>query len=343
MTLSTLKLSIQGMHCQGCEQTIEHAVVELVGVQQVRADFKSATAEIVYDAAIITTPEIQSTILKLGYQIITTTAGNNISILYRVLTFVGLLILVGGLTFWGKNQMPALMQQMNTRMSYLMLLGVGFLTGFHCIGMCGSFVMSYARNRVGIYQSTLAHIQYGLGKTTTYSLLGAGFGYFGSVITITPQIRGYAALFAGMFLILFGLKMLEFIPALRHLGFRLPAGWVREVSGSIRQHKNPLFIGLLSGFLLGCGPLQAMYIMAAGNGNPQEGALMLMCFGLGTLGPLIGFGFFANLLSATAMRQMVHVSGILVIIMGAMMLSRGYKMSGIELNAYNMFKAVTSL
>jgi sulfite exporter TauE/SafE len=54
--------------------------------------------------------------------------------------------------------------------------------------------------------------------------------------------------------------------------------------------------------------------------------MILLMFGLGTLLPLLGFGVFASLLSHTAMRQMVQVSGILVIAMGVMMAQRGLMM-----------------
>jgi uncharacterized protein len=40
----------------------------------------------------------------------------------------------------------------------------------------------------------------------------------------------------------------------------------------------------------------------------------------------LGFGMFATLLSHTAMRQMVRVSGVLVILMGVMMFQRGMMM-----------------
>ena len=69
-----------------------------------------------------------------------------------------------------------------------------------------------------------------------------------------------------------------------------------------------------------------MYVMAAGSGDPIQGAMVLLIFGLGTLVPLLGFGLFASLLSPAVMRQMVQVSGILVIAMGLMMAQRGLTM-----------------
>lgn len=75
-------------------------------------------------------------------------------------------------------------------------------------------------------------------------------------------------------------------------------------------------------------PLQAMYIMAAGTGNPQEGAAMLFFFGLGTLLPLLSFGLVASRVSQSVMRQLVLASAILVIAMGLMMADRGLKLTG---------------
>lgn len=75
-----------------------------------------------------------------------------------------------------------------------------------------------------------------------------------------------------------------------------------------------------------CGPLQAMYIMAAGTGSPVEGAKMLFFFGLGTLPLMMGFGFLATALSAQVAPRLVRVSGAIVIALGVIMLQRGYLM-----------------
>ncbi len=83
---------------------------------------------------------------------------------------------------------------------------------------------------------------------------------------------------------------------------------------------------------MGCAPLQAMYLMAAGTGNPLQGAKFLLLFGLGNLLALLGFAFFAVLLSPAAMRQLVSVSGILVIVMGLMMVQRGLKLLNVDLS-----------
>ena len=94
----------------------------------------------------------------------------------------------------------------SANMGYGLLLLVGLLTGFHCVGMCGGFVVSYATKSKSKFKS---HFEYGLGKTIGYAAIGGLFGLFGSFIAFTPQLRGYAALFAGLFLVIFGLNMLN--------------------------------------------------------------------------------------------------------------------------------------
>ncbi len=223
--------------------------------------------------------------------------------------------------------MPAVMQQIKPQMSYALLFTIGFLTGFHCIGMCGSFVVGYTDATLSKARQLLAHMSYAFGKTLSYITLGAGFGLLGATIAITPEIRGIAGLVAGVFLLLYGLKMLNVFSWLRRFTLRLPSSVNRQVAGELRRRRrSPLRTGLLTGLLLGCGPLQAMYVMAAGSADPKQGAMILLMFGLGTLVPLLGFGMFASLLSPAVMRQLVRVSGVLVIAMGLMMAQRGLTM-----------------
>jgi len=61
---------------------------------------------------------------------------------------------------------------------------------------------------------------------------------------------------------------------LRHFTLRLPKAVNRSITSGLQKHRSPLLTGLLTGLLLGCGPLQAMYVMAAGSGDPLEGATL---------------------------------------------------------------------
>lgn len=326
MTISSRHFKIDGMHCLGCEQIIAEALNDLPGVHSVEVSYKHAAVDLRFDDAVIDESTIRACIEAKGYAVQTASvamAGK----LKRALIFAVLLLVVGGVAFWGKSLMPGVMQQIKPQMSYAVLLGIGFLTGFHCIGMCGGFVVAYTDATKSKARQLLAHISYALGKTLSYTVLGAGFGLLGATIAITPQIRGGVALAASVFLLVYGLKMLNVFAFLRRFTLRMPKSVNRAVAGELRKPpRSALRTGLLTGLLLGCGPLQAMYVMAAGSGDPFQGGMILLMFGLGTLLPLLGFGMFASLLSHTAMRQLVQVSGILVIAMGIMMAQRGMLM-----------------
>ncbi|MDD2761200.1 MAG: sulfite exporter TauE/SafE family protein [Methylomonas sp.] len=322
MATKNQRLNISGMQCTGCEDTICDAVRALPGIASVKVSYREQIADISFDPAQVHLKQIRQTIADKGYG---TEAENpqRPKLVRAFFAFVLLFLIVGGATYWGKSQMPAVMQMINPQAGYAILLGIGYLTGFHCIGMCGGFVVSYTNTTHFKSRQMLAHLAYGIGKVLSYSAIGAGFGWLGASIAITPQIRGIAALAASLFLVIYGVRMLNIFGFLRRFVLRLPESVTKQVAEGMRKQRNPLVTGLFSGLLLGCGPLQAMYIMAAGTGDSQQGAMILLMFSLGTLLPLWGFGLFATLLSTQAMQQLVRVSGVLVIVMGVMMAQHG--------------------
>ncbi len=322
MAFSKKQLKIIGMQCAGCEDVICEALKVLPGVQTVTASYSKARVELEYDVKLLDEASIQNCLLEKGYELDVGNAA--LGWFKRGLVFSFLLLLVGGVTIWGKSLMPEVMQQIGPHMDYVLLLGIGFLTGFHCIGMCGAFVVAYTNPSQSRIRQVWAHLSYGVGKTVSYGTLGAGFGVLGAAVAITPQIRGVVALASSVFLLIYGLKMLNVFSVLRHFTLRLPSSANREIASQLRKHRSPVMTGLLTGLLLGCGPLQAMYVMAAGSGDPVQGATILMLFSLGTLGPLLTFGLFASLLPQGVMRYLVKVSGILVFAMGLMMAQRGW-------------------
>ncbi|TAL47848.1 MAG: sulfite exporter TauE/SafE family protein [Methylovulum sp.] len=221
------------------------------------------------------------------------------------------------------------MPELGRDMSYGLLILIGFLTSFHCVGMCGPLIMGYvAKNASKGHKSYGAHVLYGIGKTLSYTVFGAVFGAFGSIVAFTPYTQGAVGVAAGVFLILFGLHMLEVFPALGHFQFKAPAFVMRFVGKEYRKHSNPFYIGLLNGLMIICGPLQAMYVMAAGTGSGSEGAAILFFFAIGTLPLLMGFGFLTSMLSANLAPKLLKASGVVVMILGAIMLNRGLAVTG---------------
>ena len=335
MTIRNERLHILGMHCTGCETLLEDALRIEAGIHGVKASHAEGRLDISFEPEVLRLSRVLALIEEKGYDV---TFGNDASPaasryakgFRKALTLLILLLLVGGIAFWGKTLIPGVMTQISEPTAgYSMTLLVGFLTGFHCIGMCGSFVVAYATapGAGGHSGKALRHASYSLGKILSYATLGAVFGALGALVSITPGMRGGLAIAAGLFLALYGLRMLNVWSGPAWLNWVFPKFVTRGVRSGMQQQPRPFVLGLFNGFLLGCGPLQAMYIMAAGTGSPYQGALLLTFFCLGTLGPLLTLGFFADRLSRRVMGDLVKVSGILVLTMGLMMANKGLQLT----------------
>ena len=167
MTQQTLSFPISGMHCTGCEAVISTAVKELPGIDTVSADHLAKLVQVRFDDALISPSTILACIESKGYSYrIQVEKVSGYSRLKQIAVFLALLALVGGIAFWGKSLMPGLMKQFNASLGYGVIFTVGLLTGFHCIGMCGGFVMNYTQGLQGRGRRAVffAHLSYALGK-----------------------------------------------------------------------------------------------------------------------------------------------------------------------------------
>ncbi|MBS3165487.1 sulfite exporter TauE/SafE family protein [Candidatus Woesearchaeota archaeon] len=353
-------IPVQKMICTSCEKVIAKEISALPGVKTVNVSFKHGKAEVEFDDHKVSLTKIKKAIEEKGYcceddcstscsdsagssstnssKIVNKTSGIP---WYSWIAIALGIILVGyfSLMIYNGFSLPPI----SKGMSYGLIFVVGLLTGFHCIAMCGGFVVSYTTKgaKEGKKPATL-HFSYAVGKTLSYTILGALFGWLGSIVAFTPTLRGIAGLVAGLFLVLFGLRMLGVL-SLQKFYLHLPSTiskWANSESRVHRQH--PFVIGLLNGLMIACGPLQAMYILAAGTGSIFQGALMLFVFGLGTLPMMLGFGYVTSFLSSKATMKILRISGIVIVILGLIMLNRGMSLLGTGYD-YNSLVASTGL
>ncbi|CAG7857477.1 hypothetical protein MCAMS1_02314 [biofilm metagenome] len=349
------------MHCAGCESVIENGVKQLPGIIEVKADYTGDKAIVRYDDEFTSMGNIITCIESHGYQAdVETLSGEqnatdskstriiqnkpNWRRVFKKSAAVILALIGIGFILWldswfmDHTDTPKLGRDI----SYGLLILIGFLTSFHCVGMCGPLILGYtAKSATKGYKSYGAHFLYGIGKTISYTLIGALFGAFGAVVAFTPYTQGAVGIAAGVFLTLYGLHMLEVFPALSHFQFKIPMFVRRFVGKEYGRHSNPFTIGLLNGLMIICGPLQAMYVMAAGTGNWVDGAVILFFFGIGTLPLLMGFGFLTSLLSANLAPKLLKASGFIVMILGAIMLNRGLAVTGSGIDFYTLVARVS--
>lgn len=67
--VSVIEVSIGGMTCTGCEQTIQNNVGKLEGVKSVKASFTTGIAMIEYFEGIVDTTSIRQAISGSGYTV----------------------------------------------------------------------------------------------------------------------------------------------------------------------------------------------------------------------------------------------------------------------------------
>ncbi|MBW3004063.1 sulfite exporter TauE/SafE family protein [Candidatus Woesearchaeota archaeon] len=328
-----MRFKARGMHCTSCEKVIGKALINLDGVNNVKVDYATESVDVEFDEDKISLKDIKKAVESKGYDCSDrpTMTKKTLGLIFGVIGLVVVLYFIMGAV--DGIQLPTI----SSGMTYGLLFVVGLLTGFHCIAMCGGFVVSYTtKSALEGKKPYKAHLGYAVGKTLSYTLIGAAFGLIGAIITFTPMIRGVVGIAAGAFLIIFGLNMLNIFPALRKLQVRMPKFLGGFVSKEKKKSTNPLVIGLLNGLMIACGPLLAIYIMAAGTGSVLEGAKLLFVFGLGTLPVMIGFGFVTSYLSSKATHKILKASGAIVIILGLIMVNRGLALTGtgLDMNSF---------
>ncbi|MEK6906113.1 MAG: sulfite exporter TauE/SafE family protein [Nanoarchaeota archaeon] len=341
MTKKTFK--IDGMHCNSCEDKIRKNLKDRVN--HLSVSYSKGEAEIDFNPDKISERQIKEIIRESGYEI----GDENIIVEKKNSSWIGWIILIASLAilffiiYRLVGGVDIKLPETGQKTSLLLLFLIGLLTGFHCVAMCGGFLISYtAKNAVNGYKSFSQHLIYGASKTISYTIIGALFGLVGSIFFFSPGLRGGIAIFAGVFMIFYSLSIfgIGFFKKFRFNPKFLSKIANKKYSG---VYFGPAITGLLNGLFIACGPLQALYLYAAGTGSFYEGGLSLMVFGLGTLPVMLGFGGFASAISHKATKRILKISGIIVLILGLIMLNRGLSLTGTGYDFNNIISRTDSV
>jgi sulfite exporter TauE/SafE len=179
---------------------------------------------------------------------------------------------------------------------------VGLLGGVHCIGMCGGIVgaLSFA-TQASSKKSMMILLSYNLGRLSSYTLAGALMGGLGWLAAYWLDIRYLQVilqLIAGIFMVLLGLYLSGWWMVLVRLEKVGGVVWryIQPLSKKVMPVENAhqaILLGLLWGWLP-CGLVYSVLIWSMSAGSMQHGALLMLCFGLGTLPNLLAMGLFAE-------------------------------------------------
>ena len=323
---------VDGMTCNSCANLIES---KLKGkVKSVSASFANGEVKVDFDEDKISEEEIidliedgEFTVGDRRSEIGSRNLGDRVGFWFMIGT---LLVLVYFIYDWigGFNvSIPGVGESSGI----IILFFVGLLTGFHCISMCGGFVVGYTtRNAARGHKGFKQHFVYGGAKVVSYAVIGGIFGLIGGVFAFSVGLRAGIAIFAGLFMIAFALSMLG-VGFFKRFQFnpKFLSRWTAKTTHDAKGfYKAPFMTGILSGLFIACGPLQALYLYAAGTGSFWTGFFSLGAFSLGTLPVLIGFGSLTSVISKDATKRILKIAAILVLILGLIMLNRGLVVLG---------------
>jgi len=213
--------------------------------------------------------------------------------------------------------------------TYLTAFAIGLMGGVHCIGMCGGIVgaLSFGlKTQQGTPTASLFKIlfAYNFGRLFSYTLAGGLMGSLGWLASHWIEVRQLQIilqLLAALFMVLLGLYLAGWWTVLVHL---------EKVGGVVWKYIQPLgqkllpvtnirqaiVLGLFWGWLP-CGLVYSVLIWSISSGSFQQGALLMLSFGLGTLPNLLAMGVFANQLNQWVKNSKVRqVAGGMVICFG---------------------------
>ena len=217
----------------------------------------------------------------------------------------------------------------NNNASYLVILLYGIMTSFHCIGMCGGFVLSGNISLVKDKRKSLeTGILYNVGRIISYTTVGAIAGGLGSIVVLSSFLKGALPFVAGIIMIIMGLNFLGVLKKIK-INFSLKNKFGNKLFED--KSKNMFAVGLLSGFLP-CGPMQAIQFYSLATASITRGALVMFVFAIGTVPILFLFGYFSSLLNAKFTKIVLKLSSIVLITMGLLMALRGLTLWGVNID-----------
>lgn len=218
---------------------------------------------------------------------------------------------------------------------YSLVFSTALLGSGHCIGMCGPIVAALSLAGPGRKLGVVFHLLYNTGRITTYVFIGIAAGWLGSLLSTA---RTFAILSQGLLIvadllvIAIGLRTTGMFRQLAFIHLELPGTvgiMTRTVAGlkTLPPSVAAFPVGLVMGFLP-CGFLYAIVLAAAGRGNPVEGGLIMLAFGLGTLPALFLLGSTVHLLSGAIRYELLRWAGLMVVVVGSYNLYRHIRLAG---------------
>lgn len=215
-------------------------------------------------------------------------------------------------------------------MIHLIITGVllGFVSSFHCVGMCGPIAISLPVYYLPAGQKTIGIFLYNIGRISLYVFLGLLFGLLGRQVYLAG-IQQWFSILLGVSVILF------FIRSALTVGKQTPkwiSGFIKSIQKFIvdrMKQKNAYAMFLLGAAngLLPCGMVYFALTGALAAGTVGGGMLFMTGFGLGTLPAMFALAYFGSLIDLSTRNLMKKAVPYFVLLIGILLIVRGLNLN----------------
>jgi hypothetical protein len=191
--------------------------------------------------------------------------------------------------------------------------------------MCGPITLALPVFRNAPVTLISSRILYNLGRTLTYTFMGALIGLLGQGFSLVGA-QQWLSILAGILLIL-----IVFIPSeiSSKLSILKPAhhftAFLKKKFGSLFRKQtlqSTFLIGLVNGFLP-CGLVYVALAGALATGSVLGGVLYMAFFGLGTLPLMFVFSLAGQFISVEARRKFTRLIPTFIVVLGILFILRG--------------------
>lgn len=207
-------------------------------------------------------------------------------------------------------------------------IGLGFASGFHCIGMCGPIALSMGLTKKQATNYYLQNLTYQFGRIFTYAFLGAVLGIIGAGFEMAGFQR-YLTIGVGILLIimaLFSFGGKDFASKITFISKFLFK--VKSNLGKLLQkadYRSRFSTGILNGFLP-CGMVYMALTASLASGGIWQGATYMALFGLGTLPFMFTVVLVGNLMSQAFRVKILKAIPVIMILLGGLFILRGLEL-----------------
>jgi len=206
---------------------------------------------------------------------------------------------------------------------FISALGLGLVSSFHCVGMCGAIAFSLPVQGLSPIKKTAGILLYNGGRITMYALFGLLFGLLGRQIYVAG-FQQWFSIVAGILIIFVVIRIL-FPFHLQLPAFRNTHGFAQKwMSRFLKQPHlgNMYLIGVANG-MLPCGLVYFAITGALVTGTITNAVLFMATFGLGTLPAMFAVSYFGYMLKLSVRQTVKKAVPFFMAVMGMLLILRG--------------------